>query len=137
MVNSELGGTANPHRLTIRVTYNETDGQRRVHHANYLNYFERGRVELLRDRGWSYKQIEDSGRMLVVSEMTVNYFVPAEFDDILVLETTVLSAKGARIRHAYRLLRNDTLIVTGQSTIACIDHDGRVRRLPPELMEIR
>ena len=137
MVNSELGGTENPHRLTIRVTYNETDGQRRVHHANYLNYFERGRVELLRDRGWSYKQIEDSGRMLVVSEMTVNYFVPAEFDDILVLETTVLSAKGARIRHAYRLLRNDTLIVTGQSTIACIDHDGRVRRLPPELMEIR
>lgn len=117
-------------RLTIRVAYNETDGQRRVHHANYLNYFERGRVELLRSLGQSYKSFEERGLMLVVSEMNVRYVQPAEFDDLLELETTVESARGARIRHAYRITCNDALIVTAESTIACIGPDGRAKRLP-------
>ena len=123
------------HVITIRVPYNDTDGQRRVHHANYLNYFEQGRVELLRARGWSYKELEDSGLMLVVSEMQVRYFFPAEFDDVLTLETSVVAAKGARIEHTYKLTREETLIVTAQSTIACIDQTGRVRRLPKELLQ--
>ncbi|WP_164102373.1 acyl-CoA thioesterase [Candidatus Laterigemmans baculatus] len=121
------------HRLTIRVTYSETDGQRRVHHANYLNYFERGRVELLRSLGQSYKTFEDEGLMLVVSEMNVRYFQPAEFDDLLELETAVESARGARIRHSYRITRGEELIVTAQSTIACVGSDGRVKRLPASL----
>lgn len=123
------------HILTIRVPYNDTDGQRRVHHANYLNYFEQGRVELLRARGWSYKELEDSGLLLVVSEMQLKYFFPAEFDDLLTLETKVLSARGARIEHSYKLTRGETLIVTAKSTIACIDQTGRVRRLPKHLLE--
>lgn len=117
-------------RLTIRVAYNETDGQRRVHHANYLNYFERGRVELLRSLGHSYKSFEESGLMLVVSEINVRYSQAAEFDDLLDLETRVESARGARIRHTYRITRDDQLIVTGDSTIACIGPDGRAKRLP-------
>lgn len=125
------------HILTIRVPYSDTDGQRRVHHANYLNYFEQGRVELLRARGWSYKAIEDTGLLLVVSEMQIKYFFPAEFDDVLTLETCVISARGARIEHAYKLSREDVLIVTAQSTIACIDQTGRVRRLPKELLETK
>jgi acyl-CoA thioester hydrolase len=123
------------HTLTFRVAYHETDGQRRVHHGNYLNFFERGRVELLRSLGWSYKAIEDSGLLLVVSEMQIRYYLPAEFDDLLTLETSVLSSKGARIRHGYRVTREEALIVTAESTIACIDHSGRVRRLPESLRE--
>jgi acyl-CoA thioester hydrolase len=122
------------HRIQIRVAYNETDGQRRVHHAQYLNYFERGRVELLRSLGSSYKELEDSGLMLVVSELSIRYFQPADFDDLLTLETSVLQAKGARIRHGYSLTRDDTVLVTAETTIACIDHQGRVRRLPKELL---
>jgi acyl-CoA thioester hydrolase len=125
------------HELTLRVAYSETDGQRRVHHAVYLNYFEQGRVELLRSLGMSYKDFEQSGLLLVVSEMQVRYFLPAEFDDVLTLRTTVESARGARIRHAYRLTRGDSLIVSAESTIACIDTTGRVRRLPAELLETR
>lgn len=126
--------TSPSHRLSFRVAYHETDGQRRVHHANYLNYFERGRVELLRSMGWSYKEFEDSGLLLVVAEMQIRYASPAEFDDELTLETSVLSAKGARIRHGYRITRGEDLVVSAESTIACIDHTGRVRRLPPELL---
>ena len=61
------------HHLQIRVTYKETDGQRRVHHANYVNYFERGRVEMLRSIGIRYRDLEDQGRMLVVAEMNIQY----------------------------------------------------------------
>ncbi len=121
------------HRTTIRVRYQETDAQRRVHHANYLNYFELGRVEMLRAAGISYRELEARGLLLVVAEINCRYYLPAEFDDLLVLETTVREAKGARIVHDYRLMRGDELLVEAQSTVACIDSSGRVRRLPPEL----
>lgn len=125
------------HTTEFRVTYYETDGQRRVHHANYLAYFERGRVEMLRAAGLSYKAFEDHGLMLVVTDMQVQYHAAAEFDDLLTLVTEVAQVRSVRIRHHYRLLRQRELIVTGESTIACIDRDGRPRRLPEELRAAR
>ncbi|WP_417746212.1 acyl-CoA thioesterase [Rosistilla oblonga] len=125
------------HTLTIRVNYHETDGQGRVHHANYLNYFERGRVELMRSLGSSYKQFEADGLMLVVAEMNVKYHQMAEFDDELTLTTTVLEAHGARIRHRYEIFRDDQLLVFAESVIACVRSDGRATRLPAELQQGR
>ena len=125
------------HSIEIRVSYHETDGQGRVHHANYLNYFEQGRVELLRAAGASYKDFEAAGRMLVVTEMNVRYLLPAEFDDCLRLTTRVLSSRGARIRHNYELYRGDMILVSADSTIACIDRQGRPTRLPPDWQQGR
>ncbi len=93
------------HSIEIRVSYNETDGQGRVHHAQYLNYFERGRVELLRAMGHSYKDFETTGLMLVVTELNVRYLGAAEFDDLLTIESRVIQAKGVRIEHGYRIFR--------------------------------
>ncbi len=127
--------------ISIRVQYNETDGQGRVHHAQYLNYFERGRVELMRSRGHSYREFEANGLMLVVAELNVNYVGAAEFDDLLSLVTSVVRSRGVRIEHAYELTRIDAAsgktqtIVTGLSTIACVDRTGKVRRLPDYLRE--
>jgi acyl-CoA thioester hydrolase len=121
------------HEISIRVRYQETDAQGRVHHANYLSYFEQGRVEMLRASGLSYRQLEAEGIRLVVVEMNCRYFLPAEFDDLLTLRTSVLAAKGARVTHEYRLLRGEDLLVEGQSVVACIDTTGKVRRLPPVL----
>jgi len=123
------------HRFSIRVRYHEVDGQGRVHHAQYLNYFERGRVEMLRAAGHSYKELESTGLMLVVRRMEIDYVYPAEFDDELTLVTTVLKARGARIEHDYQLIRaTDTqLIVAAHSEIACVDRTGAVRRLPSYL----
>jgi acyl-CoA thioester hydrolase len=123
----------NRHEIAIRVRYQETDAQGRVHHANYLSYFEQGRVEMLRAAGYSYRKLEADGVRLVVVEMNCRYFLPAEFDDLLTLETTVVTAKGARVVHQYRIWRDEELLVEGKSVVACIDSSGKVRRLPPLL----
>ena len=118
------------HDIEIRVRYQETDGQGRVHHANYLTWFELGRVELLRAAGHSYRELEAAGIFLVVAEMSVRYYHPALFDDLLCLRTTTVRAKGARIEHRYEVLRGREMLAEGTTTVACIDRNGRVVRLP-------
>jgi acyl-CoA thioester hydrolase len=120
----------NEHEIEIRVRYQETDGQGRVHHANYLTWFELGRVELLRAAGHSYRELEAAGLFLVVAEVAIQYYLPALFDDVLRLRTTTVRAKGARIQHRYQVFRGEDLLAEGQSTVACIDRTGRVKRLP-------
>jgi acyl-CoA thioester hydrolase len=126
------------HRLPIRVQYYETDGQGRVHNSQYLNYFERGRVEMLRSLGISYREIELTGLMLVVRSMQVDFRVPAQFDDELELITSLRHSHGARVEHGYELVKRHSnsepvTVVTGNSVIACVDKSGKVRRLPREL----
>ena len=123
------------HEIEIRVRYQETDGQGRVHHANYLTWFELGRVELLRTAGHSYRELEAAGIMLVVAEVLVKYYLPAFFDDVLRLRTTTIRAKGARIEHRYEVFRAGELLAEGTTTVACIDKSGRVTRLPACLRE--
>lgn len=137
------GEPEHSHRLLIRVQYFETDGQGRVHNSQYLNYFERGRVEMLRSIGVSYRELEKTGLMLVVRSMKVDFRAPAQFDDELELITSLRHSHGARIEHEYRLLKHgepdskSTIMVTGHSVIACIDRDGKVRRLPKDLQIIK
>ena len=143
MQNSATENPVPVHRLTIRVQYFETDGQGRVHNSQYLNYFERGRVEMLRSMGISYREIELSGLMLVVRSMQVNFRVPAQFDDELELITSLRHSHGARVEHGYSLVRQcdkdkqTTVVVTGHSVIACVDRDGKVRRLPRQLQLLK
>jgi acyl-CoA thioester hydrolase len=125
------------HQLEIRVRYHETDGQGRVHHAQYLNFFERGRVEMMRDNGHSYRELEESGLLLVVTKFEIEYILPAAFDDLLICITRVERARGARIDHSYELWRDRDLLVKARSEIACIDRNGVVKRLPPYLQEDR
>ena len=105
---------AHLHEIEIRVRYQETDGQGRLHHANYINYFEVGRVELLRASGKSYRALEQEGLFLVVAEASCRYLAPAQYDDLLRLRTTTARAKGARIEHHYELLRDDELLAEGR-----------------------
>ena len=124
------------HQLMLRVNYHETDGQRRVHHGNYLNYFERGRVEMLRAMGTSYRELEDSGLMLVVGELNVRYHSAAQFDDNLVLTTNLMEVRKVRLAHHYQIHREDELIVDADSIIACVDKTGRPKRLPQTLLNL-
>ena len=68
--------------------------------------------------------------MLVVTEMNVRYFAAAEFDDMLTLTTRATEIRKVRIRHSYEIRRRDELIVQAESTIACVDAEGRPSKLP-------
>ena len=120
----------------FRIAYHQTDGQRRVHHSNYLNFFEDARVEMLRAGGVRYKEVEDSGRLLVVTEMNVQYHAAAEFDDWLRLEVQVTEIRKVRLRHRYQVYRGQTLIASADSTIACVGPDGRPKKLPAKFLEL-
>lgn len=116
--------------MEIRVRYQETDGQRRVHHANYLTYFELGRTEMLRSQGRTYRAFEDAGLFMVVAEANCRYQAAAEYDDLLLLRTRVEKITAASIRHGYELIRGRQIIATGTTLVVCVDRDGKIRRLP-------
>jgi acyl-CoA thioester hydrolase len=118
------------HEVEVRVRYQETDGQRRVHHANYLTWFEIGRTEFLRSLGYTYRAFEEAGLYMVVSDATVKYRAPAEYDDLLTVRTRVEKVGSAHIRHAYEVIRGTQILATGATTIVCVDPEGRIRRLP-------
>ncbi len=118
------------HEMEIRVRYQATDGQRRVHHANYLTYFEMGRTEMLRAHGHTYRAFEDAGLFMVVADASCKYHAPAEYDDLLVLRTRVEKVGAAHIKHAYEVIRGTTIVATGTTTVVCVDPEGKVRRLP-------
>ena len=116
--------------ITIRVRYAETDRMGLLHHANYLVYFEQGRTELLRQIGYSYRDVEDQGYFLVLTKIAVRYKSPARYDDLLTLKTTVVRTTSVKIEHRYELLRDGLLLAEGESTLGCVDRQGRVQALP-------
>ena len=115
----------------IRVRYQETDAQGRVHHANYVTYFEMGRTELLRSQGCAYRDLEQQGLYLVVAGLEVRYFSGAEYDDLLRLITRTTRVKGATVEHEYEVYREAELIVRGKTRLGCVNADGKVQRIPP------
>lgn len=118
------------HQIQIRVRYPETDPMGLLHHGNYLMYFEIGRTELLRASGGNYRQMEESGLFCVVVRAEVRYHRPARYDDLLTLQTTVTRITPAKIEHEYRLLRDDELLAVGKVTLAMVDREGNVCRVP-------
>ena len=85
------------HLQQIRVRYSETDQMGVVYHGNYIPYFEIGRVEWLRNKGVSYKSLEESGIALPIVSMTLNYKKPARYDDLLTVKTTFKNYSSVKI----------------------------------------
>jgi len=121
------------HESLIRVRYAETDRMGLLHHAQYLVYFEQGRTELLRAQGMSYKDIEDRGFFLVIAKVECKFKLPIHYDDVVRLKTILIRVTPVRIEHRYEMYRDDTLLAEGASTLACVDRQGRVQPLPPEI----
>jgi acyl-CoA thioester hydrolase len=119
--------------IIIRVRYAETDRMGLLHHANYLVYFEQGRTELLRAQGFSYRDLEDQGFLLVLTRVQVRYRSPARYDDLLTLRTIVVRTTAVKIEHRYEVLRDGVMLAEGETTLGCVGRDGRVQRLPPAL----
>ena len=121
------------HTITIRVRYPEVDGMGYLHHSRYLQYFEIGRVELLRSLGHSYADLERQGVYFVVVKAEVRYKAPARYDEELTLTTRLVRATHVRYDHTYELRRGDALLAEGSTTIACVDREGQLRQIPDSL----
>ena len=121
------------HETTIRVRYAETDRMGLLHHATYMVYFEQARTEMLRSRGISYREIEDSGHFLVIIELGCKYKKPAYYDDLLTIRTTVARKTHVKIVHEYQVLRDGELLAEGHTTLACVDREGKPQALPATL----
>jgi acyl-CoA thioester hydrolase len=114
------------------VRYAETDQAGMAHHSAFLPWFEAGRVELLRNLGKPYQELEAEGLHFPVREAFCRYWVPARFDDTLLLATTITEVGGASVRFGYRITRepDGVLIAEGHTLHACVDNSGKVKRLP-------
>jgi len=133
-------GTERIHCTTIRVLYGDTDAGGVVYNANYLRYFERGRTELMRDWVCSYHEIEKLGFILPVTECWSRFKAPARYDDLLTIETEVSELSRLKCKFSYRILREDEngkkpkLLVKGYTVHAAVTREGRLTRLPEEII---
>jgi acyl-CoA thioester hydrolase len=118
------------HTLSIRVRYPEVDGMGYLHHSRYLQYFEMGRVELLRSLGHTYAQLEQAGVFFVVVKVDVKYKAPARYDEELTLTTRLVKQTHVRLDHTYELRRGNTLLAEASTTIACVDRTGQLQQIP-------
>jgi acyl-CoA thioester hydrolase len=122
------------HSIQIRVRYPEVDGMGYLHHSRYLQYFEMGRVELLRSLGHNYAELEKQGVFFAVVKAEIRYKAPAFYDDELTLTTKLVKQTHVRYDHIYELKRGETLLAEGATTIACVDREGQLRQIPEALM---
>jgi acyl-CoA thioester hydrolase len=100
------------HQVEVRVRYSETDQMGVVYHGNYIPYFEIGRVEWLRNKGVSYKLMEESGIALPIVSMTINYKKPARYDELLTVYTSFKSQSSVKIEFDCTIYNEDKELLT-------------------------
>ena len=118
-----------------RVRYADTDCMGVVHHAKFLEYFEIGRTEYMRERGIPYNEVEKDGTFLVLSEAQVFYRGSAAYDQVLTIRTRVESLSGVRVKFRYEILDEaNSLLAEGHTVLASVDRTGKVKRMPQNIV---
>ena len=113
-----------------RVRYAETDVMGVVYYGDYFTFFEVGRVELLRHRGHSYRELEDEGFLLPVVEASCRYFKPLRFDDMIRITATVGEIGRTKLEFHYEIKNlDDELLTQGITRHACVNWDGKPVRI--------
>lgn len=117
----------------VRVRYAETDQMGVVYHGNYAQYFEMGRVEWLRNMGVSYKSMEESGVMLPVVNLSMDYKKPARYDDVLTVKTIFKSQTSVKIEFDYEIYNEKgELLTIGYSKLVFVNMKTGRPTLPPD-----
>lgn len=123
----------------LRVRYSETDKMGVVYHANYLVWFEIGRTEFCRSRGFSYRDMEENDdAFLVVVESYCRYKAPAYYDDKLVVRTHITEMRRRSLRFGYEIIRraDDKVIAEGETGHVVTGKDSRVRSFPEGYIQL-
>lgn len=121
-------------QIKHRVYYNETDQMGRVYHANFLLWMEKARTEWLRVKGISYKELEEMGIMLPVVDLSIKYFNPVSYDDIVVIETEVEEFTKLKVKFIYNFYSEDRIkFAESKSTNVFTDIKGKLKRIDNEI----
>lgn len=120
--------------VPLRVRYVECDPMNIAHHSSYPVWMEMGRTELLRAQGANYRDCEEKGIFFAVARLSIRYRKPARYDDELELHVVGLPCAGVKVEHTYELRRGDELLMTAETTIVCINREGRAVPVPPGLL---
>ena len=121
------------HQIKVRVRYSETDQMSVVYHGNYIPYFEMGRVEWLRNKGISYKSLEESGIALPIVSMTINYKKPARNDELLTVTTKFKSQSSVKIEFDCEIHNeNGELLTTAHFLLVFVDMNLGKPIIPPK-----
>lgn len=126
------------HKIQFRVRYSETDQMGVVYHGSYVPYFEMGRVEWLRNRGISYKELEERGIALPIVSMTINYKKPARYDDLLTVITKLKKQTSVKLEFENEI-RNEAgeLLTNAHFVLVFVDvNTGRPIAPPEYILEI-
>lgn len=122
-------------KIQFRVRYGETDQMSYAYHGNYAQYFEMGRIEWLRELGVSYKKMEETGIMLPVINLNINYLKPAKYDDLLTLKTTLTKLPSVRIKFEYEIHNEkDELLTTATATLVFVNMKTNKPTRAPEYL---
>lgn len=127
------------HDTKVRVRYAETDQMGVVYHANYLVWFEVGRVELMRAMGFEYKAMEtEDDCHIVVAEAHCRYEKPARYDEELRVRTRVTGWRNRIVKFSYEIFRvgDDVLLATGSTTHVVCGSNGRPKALPAKYRDV-
>jgi len=125
------------HQIEVRVRYSETDQMGVVYHGSYIPYFEIGRVEWLRNKGVSYKSLEDSGIALPIVSMTLNYKKPARYDDLLFITTKFKKHSSVKIEFDCEIhSEQKELLTTAHFILVFVDLKTGRPINPPEHIQV-
>ncbi|MFZ0952466.1 MAG: thioesterase family protein [Candidatus Sulfotelmatobacter sp.] len=132
-----INETTNETRLRVR--YAETDQMGVVYHSNHFIWFEVGRVELLRQLGFSYRDMESKdGRFIAVAEAKCRYRAPVRYDEEVLVRTQLLNVRKSVIHFGYELLRpaDGALLAEGETTHIVTGPDMKVAALPAKYLKV-
>jgi acyl-CoA thioester hydrolase len=119
----------------IRVRYADTDTMGVVYYGTYPIYFEVGRAEYMRSKGFPYRKFEETGFHLVVVHLEAKYYNNATYDDLLTVRTRIAELKSRGLTFHYEIFRDGTLIVEGKTKHICTNSDKKTVVIPPSLFE--
>lgn len=125
-------------KTTLRVRYAETDQLGIVYYGNYAQYYEVGRVEALRQLGFSYKKLEEAGIAMPVLSLNCKFIRPALYDDLLTIQTTISQLPGTRMHFEYELFNEEGVLINkGDTVLAFLSgEEKRPIKAPEWLLDI-
>tara|TARA_B100000965_G_scaffold401059_1_gene424126 strand:+ start:543 stop:947 length:405 start_codon:yes stop_codon:yes gene_type:complete len=121
--------------ISLRVRYAETDRMGYVYYGNYAQYYEVGRVELLRSLGISYKELEEMGYELPVVNFSINYLKPAHYDDKVTLKTSLLEIPTTKIEFHFECFNTEKkLLNNGKVVLVFVNSKTKKPCKPPAII---